>query len=359
MARFHELTVAEVRRETDESVTIRLAVPEALADSYAYHQGQHLILRARLDGEELRRTYSICSGVDERQLRICVKRQPQGRFSTYANERLKAGDVLEVMPPAGRFFTPLDPTARRRYVAFCAGSGITPILSILKTTLTTEPLSRFQLVYGSRNIASIIFREELEDLKNRHMERLALYHVLSREAQDLDILNGRIDAERVRAFSRSLIRPAAVDAFFLCGPAPMIGEAARVLEGEGVDRRRIHFEYFTPEGNVPRQVSRAEVPIAKRDAVARVAVILEGRRTELELGYFGTSILDAARAAGVDVPFSCKAGVCCTCRARLVEGKVDMAVNYALEDWELEAGYVLTCQSRPLTDRVVVDYDAT
>lgn len=359
MARFHPLTVAEVRRETDACVTIRFALPEALAATFAYRQGQHLILRTTLDGEELRRTYSICAGVDERQLRICVKRQPQGRFSTFANERLKAGDVLEVMPPAGRFFTPLDPTARRHYVAICAGSGITPILSILKTTLATEPASRFDLVYGSRDTASIIFREELQDLKNRHMARLAVHHVLSREAQDLDILNGRIDAGRVQALCRSLIRPAAVDAFFLCGPAPMIGEAARVLEGEGVARQRIHFEYFTPEGNAPRQVSQVELPAGKRDARARVAVLLDGRRTELELGHFGASILDAARAAGVDVPFSCKAGVCCTCRAKVVEGKVDMAVNYALEDWELAAGFVLTCQSRPLTDRVVVDYDAT
>jgi ring-1,2-phenylacetyl-CoA epoxidase subunit PaaE len=360
MARFHDLEIAEVRRETDECVTVRFAVPEELRPVFAYQPGQHLILKAIVDGEELRRTYSICSGAEDRELRICVKQQPEGRFSTFANRLLRPGHTIAVMPPAGRFTLPsIEPGAERLYVAFCAGSGITPIFSIVKSALTAEPKSRFVLVYGSRTTSSIIFREELEDLKNRFLTRLSIYHVLSREAQELDLLNGRIDAGKVRAFCRSITPPAAVDAWFLCGPAPMIGEAARTLEEQGVDRRKIHFEYFTTEGNVPRPRIEGAPPAVAREGTSHVAVVVDGKRNAFDLPYGGASILDAARAAGVDAPYSCKAGVCSTCRAKVVAGKVDMAVNYALEDWEVEAGFVLTCQSRPLSPEVVVDYDAT
>ncbi|MEK0084858.1 1,2-phenylacetyl-CoA epoxidase subunit PaaE [Benzoatithermus flavus] len=359
MARFHELEVAEVRRETDECVTIRFDVPDELKPVFAYQPGQHLILKTELNGEEIRRTYSICSAAQDQELRICVKQQPEGRFSTFANRLLAPGSRIAVMPPAGRFTLPPDPSAERTYVAFCAGSGITPIFSILKTALTAEPKSRFVLVYGSRTTSSIIFREELEDLKNRFLTRLSIYHVLSREPQDIDLLNGRIDARKVRAFCRAVTPPAAVDAWFLCGPAPMIGEAARTLEELGVDRRRIHFEYFTPEGNEPRPRLAGTIPAAAREGASRVTVVLEGRQGAFDLPFDGTSILDGARAAGIDAPYSCKAGVCSTCRAKVVAGKVDMAVNYALEDWEVEAGFVLTCQSRPLSPEVVVDYDAS
>jgi ring-1,2-phenylacetyl-CoA epoxidase subunit PaaE len=359
MARFYELEIAEVRRETEECVTVRFAVPEGLRPVFAYEPGQHLILKAQIGGEELRRTYSICSGVEDGELRICVKQQPGGRFSTFANQELAAGRRLQVMPPAGRFLVSLDPETAHTYAAFCAGSGITPIFSMVKSVLEAEPESHFILVYGSRTRDSIIFREELEDLKNRHLTRLSLYHVLSREPQELKLLSGRIDAARVRAFCRAVTRPEIVDAWFLCGPAPMIGEAARVLEGLGVDRKAIHFEYFTPEGNEPRPRRGPESPAAPLGGACRAAVIVDGRRIELDLPYGTSTILDAARAAGADAPFSCKAGLCSTCRAKIIEGKVDMAVNYALEDWEVEAGFVLTCQSRPLTARVVVDYDAS
>lgn len=359
MARFHELEIADVRRETDECVSVRFRLPEDLKPVFAYRQGQHLILRTRLDGEELRRTYSICAGVQEEELRICVKEQPGGRLSTFVNRELKPGDRLEVMPPAGRFFVPLEPDSVRLYAAFCAGSGITPIISTVKTVLAGEPHSRFVLVYGSRSTGSIIFREELEDLKNRYLTRFSLYHVLSREAQELELLNGRIDADKVRAFCRAITPPALVDAWFLCGPAPMIGEAARTLEELGVDKRKIHFEYFTPEGNEPRPRLQAEAATAARTGICRAAVILEGRSRELDLPFDGPSILDAARSAGIDAPYSCKAGVCSTCRARVTEGRVEMAANYALEDWEVESGFVLTCQSRPLSERLVVDYDAS
>jgi ring-1,2-phenylacetyl-CoA epoxidase subunit PaaE len=355
MARFHELEVVEIRRETDECVTIRFAVPPELAPVFAYQPGQHLILKTEIEGEELRRTYSICSAAQDKELRICVKQQPEGRFSRFANRLLEPGSRIEVMPPAGRFTLATDPDAERLYVAFCAGSGITPIYSIVKTALTAEPKSRFVLVYGSRNTSSIIFREELEDLKNRFLTRLSVYHVLSREPQDIELLNGRIDADKVRAFCRAATPPAAVDAWFLCGPAPMIGEAGRTLEEAGVDRKKIHFEYFTTEGNAPRPKLALSEPGGRPEGACHVTVVLEGKQNAFDLPFGGDDILDAARAAGIDAPYSCKAGVCSTCRAKVVAGKVDMATNYALEDWEVEAGFVLTCQSRPLTPEVVVD----
>ena len=291
-------------------------------------------------------------------MRICVKQQPGGRLSTFMNRTLKPGQRLAVMPPAGHFSTPLDPTARRLYVAFCAGSGITPVISIVKTTLAAEPQSRFVLVYGSRSSASIIFREELEDVKNRYLTRFSLYHALSREPRELEILNGRIDALKVRRLCGTVIPTARVDAWFLCGPAPMIGEVARALAGLGVEKPRIHFEYFTPEGNEPRLRTGQGVPTVA-DGLVRVGVVLDGKRQEVDFPQGAPSLLDAVRAAGLDAPFSCTAGVCSTCRAKVLEGEVDMAVNYALEDWEVEAGFVLTCQSRPLTPRLVLDYDAT
>jgi ring-1,2-phenylacetyl-CoA epoxidase subunit PaaE len=358
MARFYPLEVGQVRQETADSVTVRLLVPEELRATFAYQPGQHLVVRARPGGEELRRTYSICSAPGDRELRICVKRQQDGRFSTWVNRHLKPGDRLEVTPPAGRFFAPLDPAAEGNYAAFCAGSGITPVFSIVRAALETGPRSRFVLVYGSRNTASIIFREELEDLKNRYMTRLSIYYVLSREPQELEILNGRIDAGKIRAFCRAMTPPASIDAWFLCGPAPMIGEAARTLEELGVQRQAIHFEYFTPEGNAPRPPA-ASRPAQASAAASRITVILDGRRQRFDMADMSLNLLDAARGAGIDAPFSCKAGVCSTCRARVVQGTVEMAVNYALEDWETEAGFVLTCQSRPLSDEIVIDYDAT
>lgn len=357
MSRFHELTVAEIRRETEDCVSIRFALPDALRPAFAHTQGQHLILKATVEGEDLRRTYSICSGAHEDELRIAVKKQPGGRFSTFVNEELKPGDQLLVMPPAGRFFTLLDPEASRLYVALVAGSGITPVISIVKTTLAREPKSRFVLIYGNRTTASIIFREELEDLKNRWMTRLSVFHVLSAEPQEIELLSGRIDPPKLRTLCERVVDPAKVDGWFLCGPAPMIGEAARTLEEQGVDKRRIHFEYFTAEGNRPRQDLRGAPVALSRAGAARVTAIVDGKRHEFELPFDDLSILDAALAAGADLPFACKGGVCCTCRCKLVEGKVAMTVNYALEDRELEQGFILACQARPLTERVVVDYD--
>ena len=356
--RFHQLKVSEVRQETDDTVSLAFDVPAEVAGEYDYKQGQYLTLRTEIDGEDVRRSYSICSGLDEGELRVAVKKVEGGLFSTFVNESLKPGALLDVMTPNGRFTSELDPEAARTYVLFAAGSGITPVISIAKTLLAREPHSKVLLFYGNKTVASIIFREALEDLKNRYLGRFGLYHVLSRETQEAELFTGRLDREKVQAFCRSLINPAAVDAFFVCGPDTMIADVTGALEEIGVPEKKVHRELFNthPEGLVkpkPLDHGRRE---AQGDR-AQVTVILDGVSHDFDLGFEGTSILDAATAKGLDLPFSCKGGVCCTCRAKLREGKVDMAVNYALEPEEVAQGFVLTCQSRPLTDRVVLDYD--
>ena len=356
MSRFVPLTVRNIRRETADCVSIALDVPDTAREAFRFRPGQHLVLKREIHGEELRRTYSICTGIGE-EIRIAVKRQPQGRFSTYLNEHLLAGEVIEAMPPAGRFFTELDSAMSRRYVAFASGSGITPIMSILRSVLVEEPGSHFLLVYGNRTASSIIFREELEDLKNRYMDRLSVVHVLSGEAQELPVNAGRINAEKVARICQTIAPPGEVHAWYVCGPAPMIQTVSEALAGEGVERDRIRFEYFTTEGNQPRAKPALAPAIEATGDSARLEIVLDGQRAGLRIAYNDVSVLEAARRHGLDVPFSCTAGVCCTCRARLVEGEVDMAANYALEDWELERGYILTCQARPLTGRLVVDYD--
>jgi len=354
---FHALTIRECRRETADTVSIAFDVPPELADQYRFIQGQHLTLKTAIGGEEIRRSYSICSGVDEGELRVAVKRVEGGLFSTHANQSLTPGAVIDVMTPMGRFHTPLDPNAARTYVAFAAGSGITPILSILKTVLAREPHSRFLLVYGNRMVSSIIFREELEDLKNRFMDRLSIHHLLSREPEEAGLLSGRIDAGLVRELCAGPLNPGALDAAFLCGPQPMVEEVRDALIAAGTPPDRIHLELFgTAAGSRPVR-AKASATDTPADA-ATVTILQDGKRKEFALAYDGESILDAATRHGADLPYSCKSGVCCTCRAKLREGKVEMAENYSLEPWEVEAGYVLTCQSRPLTERVVIDFDA-
>ena len=359
MVQFHTLKVADVRRETDDAVAITFDVPDALKNEFRFTQGQHLNLKAMIKGEEVRRSYSICAGVDDGLIRIGVKRIPDGLFSSFANDALKPGAEIDAMAPTGHFFTPLEPAAARTYVAFAASVGITPILSIIKTTLSREPNSEFTLVFGNRTTGSIMFREELEDLKNRYMGRFSLFHVLSREEQDADLFNGRIDADKVRVLAHSLIPVKDVDEFFLCGPETMIDGATGALLELGVNKDHIHFELFhtdLPASELAKQ-HEPKARETKADTV-RVAVIVGGARTEFEMPLDSDdSLLDAAIDAGADAPFSCKGGVCSTCRAKVLEGKVDMDVNYALEDHEVEEGFVLTCQSHPLTDTVVLDYD--
>lgn len=351
--RFNTLTVASLRRETEDAISLAFVVPERLRKAYRFTPGQYLTLRATIDGEDVRRSYSICSGLDDSELRVAIKRVAGGAFSTWANESLRVGDALSVMTPDGRFGVPIEPDAARLLVGFAAGSGITPILAIMKTVLAREPASRWCLFYGNRSTDSIMFRGELEDLKDRYLSRLSVFHVLSREQQDVAVLNGHLDAEKVRLLMRAMLPVAAVDQAFVCGPQPMIEGLEKALADLGLPRQRIHVERFTPGvGGRPRA---AVVPTA---AVPRsiATVISEGVRTDIPVAK-GEAIIDAAIRAGRNLPFSCKGGMCCTCRARLLEGRVEMTVNYSLEPWETDAGYILTCQAQPLTERVVIDYD--
>lgn len=350
--RFHDLLVCDIRRETEGAVSVAFAVPEPLRAEYAYTPGQYLTLRALIDGEDLRRSYSICSGLDDGELRVAVKRVAGGAFSGWVNEQLRVGNSLAVMTPSGRFGVPVEPGSTRTLVAFAAGSGITPVLSILKTVLKHEA-GRFFLFYGNRTTADIIFREQLDDLKDRYLQRLAVFHVLSREQQDLPVLNGHLDAEKIGLLLHSVLPVASVDQAFVCGPQPMIEGLEKALSDLGMARERVHVERFTPGvGGRPRPI--AVVPGAKPKAIA--TVINEGARFDIPVAD-GEAIIDAAIRAGRSLPYSCKGGMCCTCRAKVVEGRVEMTVNYSLEPWETDAGYVLTCQSHPVTERVVIDYD--
>jgi len=354
---FHRLVIADVRRETAESVSIAFAIPEALSEAYRFRPGQNLTLKTVLAGDEIRRCYSICSGLDDGELRIAVKRQDGGLFSPIANDALKPGDAIEVMTPSGNFTTVLDPGARRLYLGIAAGSGITPLMSIIKTVLAREPQSRFFLLYGNRSTQSIMFRAALEDLKDRFLDRFALTHVLSREAQDVAALSGRIDAAKIALFLRGVAPPDRIDHAFVCGPATLLDVAEATLRGLGLAPQHIHVERFTVAGEpAPRHAPLRAAAATAADIVAEAEAVLDGIRHRFPVAA-DQSIIEAAEAAGLELPYSCRGGMCCTCRARLVDGKVDMAANYSLERWELEAGFVLTCQSRPTTPKVVLDYD--
>lgn len=350
--KFHPLKVAEVRRETADAISVRFAVPAELAADYRFIPGQHLTIRTAVDGESLRRSYSICSAVDDGELRVVIKRVPGGRFSGWAVAGIQVGDVIEVMTPKGRFHANADPSARRHYVAFAAGVGITPIISMIRSTLKAEPGSRFTLVYGNRRQSSVIFSEALEDLKDRYLTRFTLYHVFSREAQDVALFNGRLDRERVLAFLDTLIAADSIDAAFICGPGGMIDAVRDGLLAAGVVAERVHLERFGVPVSAP--VHHVEPGDA---AQARVTIIADGLRREVEFRADDPSILDAALRAGMDLPYACKGGVCCSCRAKVVEGEVRMDKNYALEQSDVDAGYVLTCQAHPLTEKVLISYD--
>ena len=360
-AGFHPLTVAEVRPETANAVSVLFTVPPELSALYLnYVQGQHLTLRHTLNGQELRRNYSICASVADRQLRIIVKHVPGGRFSEFVCRELRPGMTLDVMPPSGRFFTALEPTARRHYLAIAAGSGITPVFSIIKTILETESGSRCTLVYGNRRVADIIFLEALEDLKNRYRERFNLIHVLSREQPDVELQRGRIDAAKIRYLLDTLIPTERLDQCFVCGPQAMTDAVSAALQQRGIDSAQIHFELFTVPGQTHASIVLEPARQAASDSAAQseIAIILDGRRSELTLSRHGSSILDAALRSRPELPYACKGGVCSTCRAKVIEGEVTMAVCYGLEPDEIKAGYVLTCQARPVSQRVVLDYDA-
>jgi ring-1,2-phenylacetyl-CoA epoxidase subunit PaaE len=358
-SRFHPLTVAQVRRETPDAVSVALSVPPELREAFRFTPGQYLTFRRVFDGEEVRRSYSICSGLDDGELRVGVKRVPSGRFSTWIAEELRPGDALEAMPPEGRFGLRPDPAAAapRTVLGIACGSGITPVLSIARSLLAREPRSRVVLLYGNRSASDIMFREELEDLKDRHLSRLAVVHVLSREKHELAALHGRLDRERVSALVPGLVRPGEIAAAFLCGPSGMAEAATEALVSLGVMPERIHVERFTPAGTVV--VAHARRPDAAADAppAAVLEVVSEGVTRAVPM-LPGETVLEAGLRAGLDLPWSCRGGMCCTCRAKVTAGEVGMDVNYSLQPWETEAGFVLTCQSRPKTPAVAVDYDA-
>ena len=349
--RFHRLRIAELRRETADCVSLAFAVPAALRPRFSFTPGQYLTLRTRIGGAEVRRSYSICSGIDDGELRVAVKHVPDGVFSHFANTRLAAGDVLEVMPPAGRFGVPVGD---HTYAAFAAGSGITPILAILRTMLVRAPGSRFVLFYGSRTVAQIIFRTALEDLKDRFLGRLSIIHVLSREGQDVPALSGHLDADRVARLLPAVVDPRTIDHALVCGPGGMNATVSAGLLGLGVTAERIHIERFVPAGGVGRPAP-AGVGVTL-PAFATATIIHDGKTNDIAIAA-GERVLEAALRAGLDLPWSCRGGMCSTCRARLTVGTVEMAENYALEPWETAAGYILTCQARPTAGHITVDYD--
>jgi ring-1,2-phenylacetyl-CoA epoxidase subunit PaaE len=345
--RFHRLAVSDLRRESSDAVSLTFAIPQELAGDYSFAPGQYLTLRTTMDGEEVRRSYSICSGPDDGELRIAVKKVDGGAFSNWAADELKAGDQLDVMTPTGRFGIAHAPDQSRVYVGFAAGSGITPILSIVKGVLAREPNSRFFLFYGNRSTGGMLFREALEELKDRFMQRLSVFHVISGEEQDIPILHGRLDGEKVRVLLRSLVPASSVDHVFICGPAGMSEDIEATCRDIGIADDRIHVERFVSEfGGRPRPRAAVQVT-APRKAMA--SLIIDGKRRDVPVAE-EESILDAALRAGMDLPFACKGGMCSTCRAKLVEGDARMEVNYSLEPWELNAGFILTCQARPVSD---------
>ncbi len=361
---FHPLRVSAVEPDTAEAVIVSFDVPESLRQVFGFTQGQYLTLRKEIEGRDLRRSYSICAGVDDGHLRVGVRKVRGGVFSNWINEHLKPGDEIGVMAPQGRFFVPLDAAARRHHVGIAGGSGITPILSIMKTVLQREPHSHFTLVYGNRLLRSTMFKEELEDLKNRYLTRLVLHHVFSDEPTDAPLNMGPMNRDKIGDFLRTVVPPGSIDHAYICGPFRMNDEAEAALTAAGVPEERIHIERFgvaqaaagagDGAGTVDAIIHQARPGDAE---LARIVIVRDGLQREIEFRKEQASILDAASAAGLEVPYSCTSGVCGTCRAKVMEGEVRMERNFALDRNEVAAGFVLTCQAHPLTERVVLSFD--
>ena len=352
----HTLPVIDVQPLTDDAVAVTFGVPDALRELFAFTPGQHVALVRTHDGEEIRRSYSICSPAGG-PLRVGIKLLPGGAFSGWVHDGLQVGDELAVLAPSGRFTLSPDPAARRHVAAIAAGSGITPVLSVLASVLEAEPLSRCTLVYGNRTSRSIMFLEEIEDLKDRYGPRLQLVHVLSREEQQVELANGRVDADKMRRLLETLLPAPSVDQWFVCGPLGMVEDVRATLQDAGVDKSVIHRELFYVE-DAPRVAAPPSPAGGPPSADGTVAVVLDGRRTEVSVAQDGPAILDVVLALRPDAPYACKGGVCGTCRCRVVEGEVRMDHTYALEDDEIAAGVVLACQAHPVTDTVVLDFDA-
>ncbi len=353
---FHRLRVAEVKRETPDAVSVRFELPEELREAFAFRAGQHLTFRREIGGEELRRNYSVCVSPSEGVLKIGVKKIAGGAFSGWVNDELRAGDIVDVMAPHGSFCWSFDDAARREYVAFAGGSGITPVLSLMKTALAMEPQSRFTLFYGNRNSPGVMFLEEIAGLKDRYLDRVAVFHFLEDEEEEIELFNGRLDRTKVEEILSTLVRAQDVDAFFICGPGPMMDAAEEALLAKGVEKSRILIERFTT-GPLSAAQAAAARALEEKAAGLKMSVTLNGRRVQVAFDPEKHSILDNVRAAGLPAPFACKGGVCATCRAKVTAGEVSMKVNYGLSEQELAEGYVLTCQATPLTEGVALTYD--
>ena len=351
---FHPLQIKKIRRETDDSVSITFDIPEKLQEDFKYREGQNVTVKTSINGTDIRRSYSLCAAPYENELRIAVKKVNGGLFSAFANHDLKKGDQLEVLPPTGKFCSRASENKSAAYLAIAAGSGITPVISIIKHTLHTQPNSSFTLIYGNRSRASIIFFEELEGLKNKYLDRFTLVHVLSRELTDAVVNYGRIDADKLRSIEH-IVRFEDFDDVFICGPEQMIFSTAGFLESKGLDKSRIHFELFTTPGQTKIETNLLKE--TQEQSESSITIRLDGRSIEFPLNYAGDSVLDAALKKGADLPYACKGGVCCSCRAKLIEGKVEMTVNYALEEDEVAQGFILTCQAHPRSEKVVIDFD--
>ncbi|MDN6884241.1 phenylacetate-CoA oxygenase/reductase subunit PaaK [Variovorax sp. CAN2819] len=355
---FHPLRVKAIEPDTAEAVIVSFEVPADLQQVFGFTQGQYLTLRHDIDGQDLRRSYSICAGLDDGELRVGVRKVRGGVFSNWINASLKPGDTLQVMAPQGRFFVPIEPTLARHHVGIAGGSGITPILSIMKTVLAREPQSRFTLIYGNRQLQSTMFKEEIEDLKNRYMTRLVLQHVFSDEHTDSPLGFGVMNREKIGEFLQSVVPAAQIDHVYVCGPFQMNDEAEAALLAAGVPEDRIHIERFGVALPSATQVGAVVHEAQPGDAKqSRVTIVRDGLQREITFTEGQPSILDAASAAGLEVPFSCTSGVCGTCRAKCVDGEVRMERNFALDKNEVAAGFVLTCQAHPLTECVTLSFD--
>ena len=352
MSQFHPLTVTDIHHTIRDAVVLTLDAGDT--DAFGFAQGQYLTFRQDFDGTQLRRNYSICSGVDDGTLQVGIKMVEGGAFSTYANTELRVGDTLYAMPPMGNFGVPIAPDTARHYLGFAGGSGVTPVLSILRTVLAREPLSTFTLVYANRAVHTIMFREEIEDLKNLHMGRLTVIHVLEQDAQEIDLFTGQVTEEKCAELFQHWVNVESTDLAFICGPEPMMLGIARALEAHGLDKSQIKFELF--KSDQPGRAKQRAVAKAATAQKTQLAITLDGATRTLEMEP-GMSVLEAGLANTLDVPYACTAGVCSTCRCRLTEGEVEMAANHALEDYEVARGYILSCQSYPLTERIAVDYD--
>jgi ring-1,2-phenylacetyl-CoA epoxidase subunit PaaE len=355
---FRSLRVKDIRKETADCISVAFDIPDHWKEEFQFKQGQNITVRTTIEGEEIRRSYSICSSPFDKELRIAVKKIPNGKFSSFAIQRLKKNAAIDVLPPTGLFFTELKSSNKKNYLAFAAGSGITPVISIIKTTLATEPDSSFTLIYGNRNRNSIIFKEELEAIKNNYLDRFSMHHILSREKTDAPLNQGRIDTEKCETLFAHFIDLETIDEFFICGPEEMIFSIRNWLELKEVGKKKIHFELFTVPGQKSKP-EKEESSLTKKteSKKSKITIKLDGISFDFDLGADEEPILDAALKQGADLPFACKGGVCASCRAKLISGKVEMENNYALEPEELAAGFILTCQSHPRSEKVIIDFD--